>query len=50
MIRINKYKDFYECTFVGGNLYAFSLIDLFSQLKTIYNISLPSLFNFENLN
>jgi hypothetical protein len=50
MLRINKYKDFYECTFLGGNLYAFSLIDLFSQLKTIYCINLSSLFTFDNLN
>jgi hypothetical protein len=49
MIRINKYKDFYECTFLGGNLYAFSLLDLFKQLLTIYNIR-TEVFTFENLN
>lgn len=50
MIRINKYKGFYECTFINGNLYAFTLIDLFKQLLSIYNIKTPQLFTFDNLN
>lgn len=50
MIKITKIQGGYICEGANFNLMAFTLLDLFSQLKTIYNITLPSLFNFENLN
>ena len=50
-IRRKQAKDgfiFYEATFLGGNLLAFSLNDLICQLWEIYDFKL-SLFQF-NLN
>ena len=49
MITIKKHSDFYEATFIGGNLLAFNLNDLLSQLQSIYNINVAFLLNF-NLN
>lgn len=52
MLKINRIqsKDFiyYEATFNGGNLLAFSINDLISQLIGLYGFK-PSLFTF-NLN
>lgn len=48
MLRIKKHNVYYEATFLGGNLYAFSLNDLICQLWEIYDFKL-SLFHF-NLN
>lgn len=39
---------YYECTFMGGNLFAYSINDLICQLWEIYGFKL-SLFSF-NLN
>ncbi len=50
MIQISKIQGGYICEGLNFNLLAFNLIDLFKQLKTIYNIALPSLFTFDNLN
>lgn len=48
MLKINRYTDYYEATFNGGNLYAFTFKDMINQLSTIYGFNL-SLFTF-NLN
>ena len=52
MIRINRIQskdlEYLECTFLGGNLYAFNINDLICQLWQIYGFKL-SLFHF-NLN
>jgi len=49
MLKINKHSNYYEALFLGGNLYAFTLLDLFKQLLTIYNIR-TEIFTFDNLN
>ena len=49
MLKINRFNDYYEATFLGGNLYAFTLNDLIAQLWEIYDFKL-SLFHFEWLN
>ena len=48
MLKIIKHVDYLEAIFLGGNLYAFTLIDLISQLRSIYSIEI-NLFEF-NLN
>lgn len=49
IIRIpTKDMFYYECTFLGGNLYAFTINELICQLWEIYGFKL-SLFHF-NLN
>lgn len=40
MIQLIKHEDFWEAIFIGGNLMAFTLPNLFNQLQTIYNINL----------
>ena len=50
MITIKKHTGFYEATFLNGNLLAFNLTDLLSQLQSIYNIQISELFTFKNLN
>lgn len=50
MIKITKIQGGYICEGANFNLLAFTLNDLLSQLKSIYNIALPELFTFENLN
>lgn len=51
MIKISKIQGgFYFCEGKDFNLLAFNLLDLLSQLKSIYNITLPELFTFDNLN
>ena len=47
IIKINRFDGYYEATFLGGNLYAFSLNDLICQLWQIYDFKL-SLFQFNN--
>ncbi len=51
MIRINRIQTkelfYYECTFDGGNLFAYTITDLVSQLTSIYGFKL-SLFTFNN--
>jgi hypothetical protein len=41
MLKINRIETkeltYYEALFLGGNLYAFSMNDLISQLVSIYN-------------
>jgi hypothetical protein len=52
MLKIQRIQSkelvYYYCTFLGGNLYAFTMVDLISQLRSIYNIRI-NLFTF-NLN
>ena len=50
MITIKKYPTYYQATFKNGNLLAFNLTDLLSQLTTIYGFKLFELFTFKNLN
>lgn len=50
MIKISKIKNGYLCEGTNFNLLAFNLTDLFKQLQSIYNIALPQLFTFDNLN
>jgi len=50
MIKISKIKNGYICEGANFNLMAFTLLDLFSQLLSIYNIKTPQLFTFDNLN
>lgn len=49
MLKINRIQKgdliFYEALFMGGNLYAFSIADLISQLIEIHNLK-TSLFTF----
>lgn len=49
MIKINRIEKgdliYYEALFVGGNLYAYCISDLVSQLVSIYRFEI-SLFNF----
>ena len=49
MIKITKIQGGYICEGVNFNLLAFNLLDLLSQLKTIYKIEF-NLFTFNNLN
>jgi len=50
-MKVSKIKGgFYICEGKDFNLMAFNLIDLFSQLLSIYNIKTPQLFTFDNLN
>lgn len=52
MLKINRFESkgltYYEALFTGGNLYAFTIKDLISQLCSIYGFK-SSLFEF-NLN
>jgi hypothetical protein len=52
MLKINRFESkgltYYEALFLGGNLYAYSIKDLISQLVSIYGFKV-SLFEF-NLN
>ena len=52
MLKINRFETngllYYEALFLGGNLYAFTIKDLISQLISIYGFK-SSLFEF-NLN
>lgn len=52
MLKINRFESkgltYYEALFLGGNLYAFTIKDLISQLINIYGFK-SSLFEF-NLN
>ena len=50
MIKITKIKNGYICEGANFNLLTFTLSDMFTQLQSIYNIALPSLFTFDNLN
>ena len=49
MLKINRIqtKDgfYYEALFIGGNLYAFTISELVSQLNSIYGLK-TSLFTF----
>ncbi len=49
MIKITKIQGGYYCEGANFNLLTFTLSDMFTQLQSIYNIALPSLFTF-NLN
>ncbi len=40
MVKINKYPDYYEAVFKNGNLYAFSLSELKTQLHDIYGLNI----------
>ena len=54
MITIKKHTQGYEATFLNGNLLAFNLTDLLTQLTTIYGFKIAEitkeLFTFKNLN
>ena len=50
MIKITKIQGGYICEGKDFNLLTFTLSDMFTQLQSIYNIALPSLFTFDNLN
>lgn len=41
--------SYFEAIFVGGNLYAYSLVDMLRQLKEIHGLNVPLLTQF-NLN
>ena len=49
-MKITKIQNGWLCEGKGFNLLTFTLSDMFKQLTEIYNISLPSLFTFDNLN
>lgn len=40
MLKITRYQDkellYYEATFLGGNLLAFSIVDIINQLCSLY--------------
>lgn len=44
MLKINNYTDYYEATFIGGNLYAFNIGNLITQLVTIYGFKLDTIY------
>jgi len=50
MLKIIKHVDYLEATFLGGNLYAFNINDLLSQLITLYGFKPLQIFTFDNLN
>ena len=54
MITINKIPNGFEATFLGGNLLAFNVTDLLTQLTTIYGFKIAEitkdLFTLKNLN
>jgi hypothetical protein len=53
LVKIKRYDTYYEATFLGGNLLAYSMFDLVSQLVSIYGFKsnlFSYLFSPEKLN
>lgn len=53
-VKITKYQNgnffYYEATFKNGNLLAYNIKDLFSQLTSIYWFKTSDFFKFGSLN
>lgn len=53
-VKITKYQSgnffYYEATFKNGNLLAYNIKDLFSQLTSIYCFKVSDFFKFGSLN